>query len=402
MNEPAFGQLLYRSRALRPLARHELRQLLDQARERNARESLTGLLVHDGGQFWQWLEGPAAALARVWSSIARDPRHHRVERLQTPWRATRLFPDWRMQLAEAGTVVADDGWTVEEDTMVQLRQGGALVASAVEGMALAAAMPEPATLARLLARGSEADVDAACERLHRVRPSLAALWSHLVRPVSRALGEAWMTDALASTDLVIAHGQLLRLMRFAEPGAAVPVTAPLQGRALVAPLPGERDFAGASFAGMALQAQGWQVICPFPEDRAALETELASGGFELLHLSLSDVFGHHHRLADLAATIRAARRASANPRLQVLVSGRAFSEQPGLSTLVGADGDGLYQGSTDADLAAIMSWAQVRPHSAAAMVAQATLNDVVLHLQRKRFGIPEERTSAAHPQRDAC
>jgi hypothetical protein len=402
MNESAFGQLLYRSQARRPLARHELRRLLEQARERNARESLTGLLVHDGGQFWQWLEGPAEGLARVWSSIARDRRHHQVERLQTPWRSTRLFPDWRMQLAVAGTVAAEDGWTVEEDTMVQLRQGGDLVASAVEGMALAAAMPEPATLARLLATGSETDVDAACERLRRARPSLPALWSHLVRPVSRALGEAWMTDALGSTELVIAHGRLLRLMRSAEPGAAGPVTAPPQGRALVAPLPGEREFAGASFAGMALHAQGWQVVCPFPEDRAALESELARSGFELLHLSLSDAFGRHDRLADLAATIRAARRASANPRLQVLVSGRAFSEQPGLSTLVGADGDGLYQGSTEADLAAILSWARVRPHSAAAMVAQATLNDVVLHLQRKRFGIPEEQTSAERLPRDAC
>ena len=390
MIEEAFGQLLYRSQALRPLSRRDLRVLLTQARERNARESLTGLLVHDDGHFWQWLEGPADALSRVWSSIARDPRHHRVERLPTPWRSSRLFPDWRMQLAVAGAVPAGDGWSVEEDILKQLHRPATRAAAVIEGIGLTAVMPDAASLAQLLARGTPAEVDAAFARVSDAHPSLEALWLHLVKPVSAALGDAWMTDALDSTDLVVAYGHLLGLMRATSAAAWPSGPSTPQRLALVAPLPGEHEFAGASFAGIALHAQGWHVACAFPADSAALEAALSGKHFDVLHLAISDTFGREHRLAELAATIRALRRASANPMLQVLVSGRAFSKQPGLSTLVGADGDGLHQGSTPADLEATLTWARVRPHSVAAMVAQATINDVVLNIQRQRFGIPEE------------
>jgi hypothetical protein len=67
-----------------------------------------------------------------------------------------------------------------------------------------------------------------------------------------------------------------------------------------------------------------------------------------------------------------------------------FSRQPGLAVLVGADGDGVGQASPSADFANLLSWVQTRRHSPAAMVAQATLNDVALELQRLRFGIAEE------------
>ena len=93
-------------------------------------------------------------------------------------------------------------------------------------------------------------------------------------------------------------------------------------------------------------------------------------------------------MAELAETVRAARRVSRNPQLQVLLGGRAFAEQPGLAVFVGADGEGLDQGTGPAELQAMLEHAQWRRHSPGAMVAQATLNELVLQLQRRRFGEP--------------
>jgi Sensors of blue-light using FAD len=58
------------------------------SRRRNAEMSLTGVLLFDGHRFCQWLEGPAAPLARVRDSITNDPRHEfmsvLVDRAQPP------------------------------------------------------------------------------------------------------------------------------------------------------------------------------------------------------------------------------------------------------------------------------------------------------------------------------
>ena len=60
--------------------------------------------------------------------------------------------------------------------------------------------------------------------------------------------------------------------------------------------------------------------------------------FDAVSLTSSDVFAREHRVQDLAATIRAVRAASKNPKLVVLVGGRAFAERPNLLwTSAGAD-----------------------------------------------------------------
>ncbi|WP_204307136.1 hypothetical protein, partial [Klebsiella aerogenes] len=68
---------------------------------------------------------------------------------------------------------------------------------------------------------------------------------------------------------------------------------------------------------------------------------------------LSDSFTREHRLAELAALMRSARRESLRPQIQILLSGRAFAQQPGLAQLLGADGDGVAQKVDGADLDAL-------------------------------------------------
>ena len=58
----------------------------------------TGLLIYDQGCFFQWLEGPAAGLARIWASIGRDPRHHDIQILRQQELPRRFFGSWDLRL----------------------------------------------------------------------------------------------------------------------------------------------------------------------------------------------------------------------------------------------------------------------------------------------------------------
>jgi MerR family transcriptional regulator, light-induced transcriptional regulator len=91
--------LVYQSRPVKLFTETELQALLDHARARNHANGITGLLVYDHGCFFQWLEGPAAAVTEIWASIQRDPRHGNVEVLGEKSITRRLFSDWDMRLA---------------------------------------------------------------------------------------------------------------------------------------------------------------------------------------------------------------------------------------------------------------------------------------------------------------
>ena len=103
--------LLYRSLATRPMADLELRALGARAAQRNARQGITGLLLHGQlehvtglpGAFVQWLEGPEDAVRDLFESIREDARHDEIEVVaegpvaELSERAERLFPEWSME-----------------------------------------------------------------------------------------------------------------------------------------------------------------------------------------------------------------------------------------------------------------------------------------------------------------
>ena len=98
MPPPTLHRLLYVSRAhIDPLG-DEPRRILDVASRRNASLDVTGLLCFSGAHFAQILEGQAAAIESLMTSIRIDPRH----RMLREWAAQavpdeiRLFPRWTM------------------------------------------------------------------------------------------------------------------------------------------------------------------------------------------------------------------------------------------------------------------------------------------------------------------
>jgi hypothetical protein len=70
--------LIYLSQATRPLSAKTLTCLLDQARQANARQHLTGALVYGNKRFIQWLEGEQALVEQAYARISQDPRHQQL------------------------------------------------------------------------------------------------------------------------------------------------------------------------------------------------------------------------------------------------------------------------------------------------------------------------------------
>lgn len=98
----ALIQLIYASTARLPFDREALQALLRQSRERNARCGVTGMLLHEDGNFLQVLEGPEHAVLETFARISRDPRHHHAVRIIQEPVAQRSFSDWSMAFADPG------------------------------------------------------------------------------------------------------------------------------------------------------------------------------------------------------------------------------------------------------------------------------------------------------------
>lgn len=100
--DPRLLRLTYASRAAEWLSREDLRQIADTAQNRNRSLGLTGLLLYVEGDFIQVLEGPGAAVEKVYESIENDPRNKWVTRLSTERILRRAFEDWSMGCFEVG------------------------------------------------------------------------------------------------------------------------------------------------------------------------------------------------------------------------------------------------------------------------------------------------------------
>ena len=96
-------RLVYVSSATTPFSQDDLVELLTQARTKNQRLGVTGMLLYKDGNFMQVLEGDEAVVRELFGCIERDPRHHgsivlleEVLLQQNDAGEERAFPDWSM------------------------------------------------------------------------------------------------------------------------------------------------------------------------------------------------------------------------------------------------------------------------------------------------------------------
>jgi methanogenic corrinoid protein MtbC1 len=353
--------LVYSSRAVAPMSEPELYQLRQEASARNRAESITGMLIYDNGRFFQWLEGPAEALARVWASIRDDARHTDIEVVGEQRTPVRFFGDWDLKLAKRPARTQDAGRPMLDPVDDHYRRpkplahtgeaGGAFEGAAVVPHLVAsqgftrhrfgfapAADPCVAELAGLL---TAADPEAAFELIEDLQAragSVTALYGSLFEPVARVLGDRWGADDCSEFEVTLGLCRLQTAARRTGAGPRARQRAGLPVRAvLVVPQPGEHHTLGAALDSELLWQAGWDAHCDYLASDEDLQAVLAGAWFDALDLSLSAAFRREHWLSRMARTIAQARAASRNPALVVVVGGRVFVEQADAVARVGAD-----------------------------------------------------------------
>jgi hypothetical protein len=90
--------LTYTSLARLDLDAGDLEAIHRTAREVNALEGITGLLIFNGTHFLQIIEGSPEAIDDLVERLRRDPRHNGFEIRDERTIDERSFPDWSMEL----------------------------------------------------------------------------------------------------------------------------------------------------------------------------------------------------------------------------------------------------------------------------------------------------------------
>lgn len=87
------------------MAAEEITRLVALSRERNAASGLTGCLVFTGSHFAHMLEGPERQVNRLKASIEEDPRHRRIEVVETTARNVRRCGNWALGYSRPSRLV---------------------------------------------------------------------------------------------------------------------------------------------------------------------------------------------------------------------------------------------------------------------------------------------------------
>ena len=89
-------RLIYTSTAKKLMTERDLQLLLRSARDKNAINEITGLLVYHDGCFLQVLEGEKEALQTCYKRISRDLRHQDCIVMFNDPVVSRMFTQWWM------------------------------------------------------------------------------------------------------------------------------------------------------------------------------------------------------------------------------------------------------------------------------------------------------------------
>jgi hypothetical protein len=134
MPDGQLARVVYRSRSLLPKAAADvhLTELLRLARRNNTRAGVTGVLLFDGTNFLQAIEGRIDDVEALFENIACDLRHEEIELIEFKPIATRDYRSFPMAYVE--------GLAAEHGTLRNLQ--AAIGAASVDGGAQAAPAAE--------------------------------------------------------------------------------------------------------------------------------------------------------------------------------------------------------------------------------------------------------------------
>ena len=311
------GCLTYQSRAVTRPSESDLERLVTEARDRNRRLGVTGMLLYDNGRYLQTLEGPPDGLAAIWSSIRRDARHRDIEVLTEHMVSGRLFSDWDLLL-----------YSREDDPRRTTR------ASDLAPHALAHYVPG---IAQLALDGDDARISARLANIAEQGWSADDIVSHLIEPVARAMGDAWLADQCCEFDLTVGLSMLQLAGHAVRSHTCTTSLRRSRYSILLATAPGEPHMLSTAMLADQFTDAGWRVEMAFPTSKEALANQIAAQGHDAVDIALSDALPRQRALAQLRETVEASRKAGGNNLVVVSVGGRLFAEATASAATVGAD-----------------------------------------------------------------
>ena len=104
--------LTYTSFASLDVTAEDVAEIHRSARENNALDGITGLLIFNGTHFLQVIEGSEDAIDDLVERLRRDPRHRSIELRDRRSIEQRCFKDWSMELVHVKTRFHDAQETI--------------------------------------------------------------------------------------------------------------------------------------------------------------------------------------------------------------------------------------------------------------------------------------------------
>ncbi len=95
---------VYISSAVRLMKEPDLAELLNQSRENNSRNNITGMLLYKDGSFMQAFEGEEADVVNLHNKILEDSRHKGIITLLEGELKERQFGEWSMAFANINSL----------------------------------------------------------------------------------------------------------------------------------------------------------------------------------------------------------------------------------------------------------------------------------------------------------
>lgn len=89
-------RLIYTSVQVQGFDQHDFALLCKQASANNQKLNIEGMLLFNGSEFMQCLEGPNDAVAEIYRKITQDTRHTDIRLLVSETTDTPLFENWSM------------------------------------------------------------------------------------------------------------------------------------------------------------------------------------------------------------------------------------------------------------------------------------------------------------------
>lgn len=192
-----------------------------------------------------------------------------------------------------------------------------------------------AELARISIEHETAVASSYIDALRNQGVPIEAIFTELMAPTARLLGEMWKADQCCFTDVTVGMARLQQIVHELSPEFERESAQAFESRRiLLLTMPGEQHTLGLMIVEEHFRKYGWDCTSSAPKDIRDMSRLARGQHFDVVGISV----GWGALMESISSAIQAIRRASVNKSLLVLVGGSIFLEHPEFASRVGADG----------------------------------------------------------------